>query len=128
MEYDDSGAVVTVNGEERLLEPATLVTAAQMMAKNGVVGPEEAPPNVSTVEIDTNERRQAMTFHDCSVLNKRLFAGPDGYCRHCRSVELAAQILDREVVTFEDLLDQIGGEEVRILLPADSKKLKDILV
>ena len=57
-----------------------------------------------------------MTFHDCSVLNKRLFAGPDGYCRHCRSVELAAQILDREVEeltgpTFEELLDQIGGEE-----------------
>jgi hypothetical protein len=115
VEYDDSGALVTVNGEEMFLEPATLVTAAQMMAKNGIVGPEEDlhEANVSTArgEIGTNERRQAMTFHDCSVLNKRLFAGPDGYCRQCRSVELAAQILDREVVTFEDLLDQIGGEE-----------------
>jgi hypothetical protein len=113
VEYDDSGALVTVNGEEMFLEPAKLVTAAMMMAKNGVVGPQE-DPSVSTArgEGAVNERRQAMTFHDCSVLNKRLFAGPDGYCRHCRSVELAAQILDREVVTFEDLLDQIGGEEV----------------
>ena len=58
-----------------------------------------------------------MTFHDCPVLDRKsLFAGPDGYCRHCRSVELAAQILDREpeeVIgpTFAKLLDQVGGEE-----------------
>ncbi len=209
VEYDDSGAVVTVNGEERLLEPATLVTAAQMMAKDGVVGSvneerndvkvlvealaaaaqvyaedevehderlaelerarldmrflvqlvsqvagwklegrltlegarqvcethadelagtvwEEAFCPVCEASVSTargeeatnqNERRHTMTFHDCPVLNrKNLFAGPDGYCRHCRSVELAAQILDREVEeltgpTFEALLDQIGGEE-----------------
>jgi len=236
VEYDDSGAVVTVNGEERLLEPATLVTAAQMMAKNGVVanvytshssrdieraidGEEmnqeanaenlDAQPatrmeqenvafgytghssrdiegvleggtdaddaykelarldmrflvklvsqvaewklegrltreaarqicadhddqlagtvweevfcpvceasNTASGQLNANERRHTMTFHDCPVLNrKNLFAGPDGYCRHCRSVELAAQILDREEVTgpsFEELLEEAGGEE-----------------
>jgi hypothetical protein len=255
VEYDDSGAVVTVNGEERFLEPATLVTAAMMMVKNGVVAnldtshssgdidrviveermsqeaneenldaqpatmenvvanvytshssrdiegaleegigdeldPEVAEKlaelerareearhictthahllgyeiaagyevtgcqhctpetltleearavckphadqlagtvweevfcpvceasNTASGELTTNERRHAMNFHDCHVLDrKNLFAGPDGYCRHCRSVELAAQILDREEVTgptFPELLDQVGGEE-----------------
>jgi hypothetical protein len=203
VEYDDSGAVVTVNGEERLLEPATLVTAAMMMVKNGVVAP--VPPqvranvytshnsegiegvleggidtddhdaykelarldmrflvklvsqvaqwklegrltheaarqicadhadqlagtvweevfcpvceasNTASGELDANERRHTMNFHDCPVLNKKnIFAGPDGYCRHCRSVELAAQILDREEVTgptFAELLEEVGGEE-----------------
>jgi hypothetical protein len=197
VEYDDSGAVVTVNGDERLLEPATLVTAAMMMAKNGVVAnvytshssegiegaseggidtddddaykelarldmrflvklvsqvaewelegrlthkaareicadhadqlagtvweevfcPVCEASNTASGELDANERRHTMNFHDCPVLNRKsLFAGPDGYCRHCRSVELAAQILDRDVEeltgpTFEELLDQVGGEE-----------------
>jgi hypothetical protein len=122
VDHDDSGALVTVNGEEMFLEPAKLVTAAQMMARNGVVGPEKDlhEANVSTARgeeaTNENERRHAMTFHDCSVLNKRLFAGSDGYCRRCRSGELASHILDREVEeltgpTFAELLDQIGGEE-----------------
>lgn len=219
VDYDDSGAVVTVNGEERLLEPATLVTAARMMARNGAarVHTGREPEARREVEVDTAHdeekgdvlvealRQEAhteenaamfdqaeleaerderlveparevagcqrgaletltlvqahavcetlvdtacdeavcpvceagstaggesqlnqpetesevhsMIFHDCSVLNKKnLFAGPDGYCRRCRSLELAAQILERQVQeltgpTFAELLDQVGGEE-----------------
>jgi hypothetical protein len=66
------------------------------------------------LETNINVRSDPMTFHDCSVLHKRLFAAEDGYCRHCRSVELAAQILDRDEPTgpsFAELLEEVGGED-----------------
>jgi hypothetical protein len=39
VDADDSGAIVLVGNDERWLEPATLVTAAQMMQRNGIVPP-----------------------------------------------------------------------------------------
>ena len=47
VEYDDSGAFVTVNGEERLLEPATLVTGHVI----------QVPEHISEGEVVTVDTR-----------------------------------------------------------------------
>jgi hypothetical protein len=69
-------------------------------------------------EASTQERTRTMNFHDCSVLNKKhLFAGQDGYCRHCRPVVIEqgipltqADVEQMYAPMLADLVQEVGGD------------------
>jgi hypothetical protein len=117
IEADGGDAIILVNGQEEIVTPATLVTAAMMMDVEAVEehGPEycescggckchcdepggDVDEASAMLEVDSTtsgeeepiqiqERTRNMNFHNCSVTQKYTWAGADGYCKHCRPVE-----------------------------------------
>jgi len=125
-EWDDTGAIIRVGDDERFFSRSQVVAGAGMLAKqveempvvseqpydrdeerdrdeSAELSGETLSPITPSGEGETTQERRHIMFHNCPIYGRQLFASSDGMCSACREEETP--------VTFEALLQQVGGHE-----------------